>query len=171
MPRKLTAGEAKAAFEELVKALPKQHLRLQFRKRFGTGELLDPKMLKRATTIAPREKLVSNLLQEVPAKIHCIRMLGNAEEIEGSEWEATADAQVGQLFSPEEVEQALTVQGRKARLYIYADPTEETVYVLRVVTEPFGEEPPKPKVPVKRTRSQVKRAAAKKAGTRGSGRR
>jgi hypothetical protein len=175
MPRKLSAGEARATFEELVKELPKQHLRLQFRKRFGTGELLDPKMLKKAAVVAPREKPVSNLLQEVPAQVLCRRLVGNAEEIRGDEWETKPDAQIGHLFSPEEVEQGLVVQGRRARLFVYADPTEATVYVLRVATEVFGEEEPKPKAPPpKLSRRQAARKAGKTKGggaPRGRGRR
>lgn len=160
MPRKLSLGEARATFEELVKELPRQHLRLQFRKRFGTGELLDPKMLKKATVLASREKPVGNLLQEVPDKVLCRRLVGTADEVTGDEWETSADAKIAHLFSPEEVEQGLILQGRRARLFIYGDPTQENVYVYRVITELFGEEAPKIKEPPKLSR----RRAAAKAG-------
>lgn len=143
----LTPQQAQAAFADLAHALPRQHTRLQFRKRFGTGELLEPKLLHRATVIAEADRPIQNLLQERPEVVGVVRLLGTAESPVGVAFEAEPTATISSLLSGAEVEQALIVQGRKARLYAYVDPTQEgAAYVLRVAIEL----PPEPKAPVKR---------------------
>jgi len=102
-------------------------------------------MLKKAAVIVERDKPTTNLLQEVPEKFTCIRLSGTAEALEGESWTATVAGSVGELFSPDEVEQGLIVQGRKAKLYAYADPTEPSVNVLRTVVELPPVEKPAPK--------------------------
>lgn len=171
MPRKLSPSEAKANFEDLTVALPKQHLRLQFRKRFGTGELLDADMFKKGTAAAPRDRPVTNLLQEVPEKLDCVRLIGTAEELRGDEWSATTDVRVGDLFSPEEVEQVVIVQGRKARLYVYADPTADVVYAYRVVTPLAEEERPAPRPLSRSRRAASGRPSSGRSGPNRRGRR
>jgi len=152
----LTPQQAQAAFADLSRALPKQHLRLQFRKRFGTGELLDAKLLHRSTVLAAKDKPVVHLLQETPEELGVLRMTGTPEQVSGEAWTAQPDASIGDLISREEVEQALIVQGRKARLYAYVDPTQEgAVYVLRVSIELPSEAKPL---------SRSKRAAARSGG-------
>ena len=167
----LTVAQARAMFDELATELPKQHLRLQFRKRFGTGELLNATMLKKAVTAAEREKPISNLLQELPEKLVCTRLTGAAEDTRAETWTATPDGTIGSLFSTDEVEQGLIVQGRKARLYAYSDPTEGTVLVLRKATELFGEEPKKRVAPKPISRSRKKAASQKRERSGGSDRR
>lgn len=146
MPNRLSAAEARAAFDELATELPKQHLRFQFRKRFGTGELLGPEMMKRGTVTAERARPLTNLMQEVPPKLDCVRVGGTADAPVGVKWSGAAEGAIGDFLSAEEVEQGLLIKGRTAKLYVYADPTEETVYVLRVAMEAEYEERPKPKL-------------------------
>jgi len=161
MSQRLSLADSRVIFDELAQALPKQHLRHQFRKRFGTGELLGPEMLKRGTVVADRERPVSNLLQETPAKISCVRLSGTADEPAGVSWTTETLGTIGELLSADEVEQGLIVSGRTAKLYAYADPTEGTVLVVRIAVEPAYEEKAKPKV--KRSRSGGKATARSSA--------
>jgi hypothetical protein len=133
--RILTASQAKAAFEEIAREFPKQHLRLQFRKRFGTGELLELSMFKKGTIGPLRTKPVNHLLQEIPESIDCITLVGTAEKIQGEKWTTVGTPTIGELFTSTEAEQLLTVKGRRAKLFAYSDPTEEAVIVLRVTIE------------------------------------
>lgn len=168
MFRKLSTQEARAAFEELAKELPKQHLRLPFRRRFGTGELLSADMMKRGTSVAAHEKPVTNLLQEIPENIKILRLTGTAEAPEGQAWSlAAANVPVGKLLADAEVEQLLIVTGHKAKLYIYSDPTEEAVYSFRIAIEPPAE-PKKAPTPGKRPTAGKK--ALPKARTAGKAR-
>lgn len=167
MFRKLSTHEARAAFEELAKELPKQHLRLPFRRRFGTGELLGPEILKRGTSMAAREKPVTNLLQEIPENIKCLRLTGTAEAPEGQAWTVVAaNVPIGSLLAKDEVEQLLIVTGHKAKIYVYADPTETTVYAYRIAIEP----PAEPKTPVKPGKRPPAKKASPKARTAGKAR-
>lgn len=174
MSRTLSGAEARVAFEELATALPKQHLRLQFRKRFGGGEVIDPKVFKRGTAEIALNRAVANLLQEVPEKLVCTRITGTAAEPQGQEWTAPADGNIGTLIGEIGGEQGLMVQGRKARLYIYVPNAVETVNVLRITTELFGEEkkpPAKPSRKVRANAGKPGRATARPKGTRSGGRR
>lgn len=143
MPRLLSGAEARLAFDDLAQALPKQHLRLPFRKRFGTGELIQPDLLKKGIVVAPRDRPVTNLLQEVPDALHVTRIVGAVDNLQAVTWSTGPAAPIGDLLSPEEVEQGLIVQGRKAKVYVYSDPTEDAVYSFRVsITEPVVERKP-----------------------------
>jgi hypothetical protein len=143
MARKLTTSEAKAAFEEIVKGLAKQHLRLRFRRKFGTGELMDAAMLVKGTVTAPLDRAVSNLLQEQAPNLTITRIVGTADSLTGESLKTPGAVTIGELISAEEVEQGLIVHGRKARLLVYFDPTESHVYSARETVE--FQEPPKPK--------------------------
>jgi|GEM_PF-2452646 len=140
MIRTLTGPQARLVFDELAVELPKQHLRFQFRKRFGTGELLNPAMFKRNAHVFPRAKPLTNVLQEVPDTVVSTRLLGTADSLRGDRQKIAIGGTIGDLFADEEVEQLVIVQGRKARLYAYSDPSEDSVCVLRVVSEIVGEE-------------------------------
>lgn len=144
MSRRLTAIQAKQAFEELAVELPKQHLRLPFRKRFGTGELLGAETFHKSAVLAPRDKPLTNLLQELPESVHVTRLTGTAEDLSGMAWNGPATGTIGEVVGTAEVELLLIVQGAKAKLYVYSDPTEDGVYVRRI---PFAPEPKAPARP------------------------
>jgi len=164
--------QARTAFDELVTQLAKQHLRLQFRKRFGTEEPPDFSLFKRGTVASPRDKAVTNLLQEVPPKADITRITGTAEALRGTSFSLTELGTVGDLMSEDAPMEVLIVQGRKARLYVFSDRTEDTVYVLRVVTElnvvPKAKVPAKPSRRIRAMRS--KGSAEKRRNERGGGR-
>lgn len=164
MARKLSASEAKAAFEDLVKGLAKQHLRLRFRRKFGTGELMDATMLVKGTTSAPLDRPISNILQELPPNVTVTRLTGTHEAIVGESLKTPGTVTIGELISTEEVEQGLIVHGRKARLLVYFDPTESSVFAARETVE--FEEPPKPRArpakPVSRPPARGKRTGGRR---------
>ncbi|MGV3617883.1 MAG: hypothetical protein ACO1SV_21365 [Fimbriimonas sp.] len=168
MARTLSASEAKASFEEIVKGLAKQHLRLRFRRTFGTGELMDATMLVKGTTAAPLGRPVSNLLQELPPHLIVTRLTGTVDAIGGESLKTPGTLTVGELLSAEEVEQALIVQGRKARIFVYFDPTESQVFAAREATPEVDAKPKKAPVrgwskatPTKKT-SRTKRAGGRR---------
>jgi hypothetical protein len=163
MARRLTTAEAGAAFEEVVRGLAKQHLRLRFRRKFGTGALMDATILVKGSVAAPFDRPVSNLLQELPPSLTVTRLTGTAEAPAGEETKTPGTLTIGELVSTQEVEQAFVIQGRKARLLAYFDPTEEFVFVAREVTEVEEERAPKPrpKAAPKRTSG---RASARSTG-------
>jgi hypothetical protein len=167
MARKLSASEAKASFEEIVKGLAKQHLRLRFRRKFGTGELMDATMLVKSTAIAPLDRPVSNLLQELPQHVTVTRITGTADAPEGESLKTPGTVTVGEILSAEEVEQGFIVEGKKARILVYFDPTESHVYAARQVVEA---EPPKPK-PKVRVRAVKATSRPPARGKRTGGRR
>lgn len=169
MARKLSASEAKAAFEEIVKGLAKQHLRLRFRRKFGTGELMDTAMLIKSTVTAPLDRPISNLLQELPPQVTVTRITGTADTAEGESLKTPGTVTIGELISAEEVEQAMIVHGRKARLLVYFDPTESHVYAARETVE-FEE--PKARVhPLKATPARPTSRGSKRPAKRPSKRR
>ncbi len=144
MARKLTAAEAARAFEEVVRGLAKQHLRLRFRRSFGTGELMDATTMIKAAVVAPSDRPVTNLLHEVPEGLTVTRLTGNVDALEGEVLETPSSVTIGEILAAADVEQALIVMGRKARLLAYFDPTESHVYVAReTVVIPVE---PKPKL-------------------------
>jgi hypothetical protein len=165
MARKLSTSEAKAAFEEIVKGLAKQHLRLRFRRKFGTGELMDATMLIKGTVAAPLDRPVSNLLQEQAPHLTITRIVGTADSVSGESLKTPGTVTVGELLSAEEVEQALIIHGRKARLLAYFDPTESHLFSAREVVD--FQEPPKPKArtfakPASRPPARGKRAGGRR---------
>lgn len=157
MARDLTATEAQAAFEDIVKGLAKQHLRLRFRRKFGTGELMDAAMLVKGTVAAPSDKPITNLLQEIPEDVTVLRVVGTDGELTGISRSTPATMTIGELLSGDEVEQGLVVTGRKARILAYFDPTEEYVFVARESVEV-------PYVPKPAAKKSRKKAAGNSAG-------
>lgn len=144
--RKLTAREAEGIFDLLVQGLAKQHLRLQFRKRFGSGELLDGAMFIKGTAHAPLEKPVANLLHETPEEFVVTRFAGTGEALVAEAWTTDGTITLRDLISGTEVEQAFVVEGRRARLHAYFDPTDEAMYAARE-SLPAEAPAPKPKPP------------------------
>ena len=162
MARRLSTTESGKAFEEVVVGLAKQHLRLRFRRKFGTGELMDGTLLVKSTVTAPLDRPVSNLLQELAPHLVVTRITGTAESPVGETLKTPGTVTIGELISAEEVEQALIVQGRRARILVYFDPTESHIFAAREVT-PLAEEPkPKPRVRPAKPASRPRRAGGRR---------
>lgn len=145
----LNSAKTKETFDQWVEGLSKQHLRLKFKRRFGTGELLDRDQFNRQVVVTAKDKLATNLLHELPPHITVTRITGSAENLTAVSWRAEADASIQSLLLEEEIEQALVIHGKVAKAFVYSDPTEETV-VSSYVTVPAPEPVAKPKRPVSR---------------------
>lgn len=151
MARKLSGFEARNAFDEIVKGLAKQHLRLTFRKRFGVPEVgeIDDSLIVKGGVVAELDKPVNNLLHEIPPGLKVTRLSGTAEKMAGTQFESPAGLTIGELLSADEGDQVLIVLGRRARLLVYFGSGSESVLVAREVVELIVE----PKAPPRKRTS------------------
>lgn len=144
--RKLSQFEARNAFDEIVKGIAKQHLRLQFRKRFGHPDLgvIDETLLVRGGVVSPLDKPLNNLFHEIPPTIKVTRIVTFGEAYTGTSFDAESGLTLGEVLSTDPVDQALIILGRKARLLCYCAAGGEEVLVAREVVE-LAHEPKQPK--------------------------
>lgn len=109
---------------------------------------MDAAMFVKSAVIAPLDRPVSNLLQEVPEKLAIRRFSGTSDALVADRLEAPGTLTIGEILSSEPQEQALIVLGRKARLLAYFDPESDQIFVTRETVEiPL---PPKKKTATRR---------------------
>lgn len=119
-------------FDEYVVGISRQHTRTRFRNHFGNGRLgFDARTFAKGTILAAKDKPVKNLLQESPDSVRVTRISGSEQERQVEKQTSPSDVLIGALLKDAEVEQGLIVDGHKAKLFVYFDPTAEELFVVR----------------------------------------
>ncbi len=156
--------DVQSAFAEILDKLPRQHLRVRFRNRFGT-ELSDfgTSTFARGTVRAALDRRLGHLMQEEPQKLAAARLSGPSEDLQYVALTPSAsDTLESLLETGPEGEQLLVVHGSTARLYVYLAPGEEEAWVRRVAVEKTERPNAKPPAPTLSRRERAARAGKTK---------
>lgn len=122
--------DASAAFEEILRNLPRQHLRTRFRNHFGTPESeFGQGFFARGTVRAPLDRRLGHLLQEEPEALNAVLLRGPASELGVDRRRMAPSDPLGDILTEDRV---LLVHGVTANLYAYLPVGEAEAWVRRV---------------------------------------
>lgn len=154
--------DVQSAFAEILDKLPRQHLRVRFRNRFGT-ELSDfgTSTFARGTVRAGLDRRLGHLMQEEPQKLVAARLSGPSGNLDYVAMAPSASDTLGSILEGEG-ERLVVVHGSTARLYVYLAPGEEEAWVRRVAVEKTERPDAKPPQPTLSRRERAARAGKTK---------
>jgi hypothetical protein len=155
--------DVKSAFAEILDKLPRQHLRVRFRNRFGT-ELSDfgTSTFARGTVRAGLDRRLGHLMQEEPQKLVAARLSGPSEDLKFVSLTPLASDTLASVLEEGEGERLVVVHGSTARLYVYLAPGDEEAWVRRISVEKTERPNAKPPAPTLSRRERAARAGKTK---------